>query len=127
MGSAEDGSGYSRKRGASRLRLRLPAYADLHSGTLRVVLCDISLGGAKIFTHAALPPGRDILLRWGPHEAFGKIVWERDGLCGVQFDKPPPVAVLIATRDMQDSGGLTRDQVHEWVADKGWAFGKALS
>lgn len=126
MAIGEDGSGYSAKRGASRLRLRLPAFADMHSGTVRVVLCDISLGGAKVFTHGALPVAREVLLRWGPHEAFGTIVWERDGLRGVQFDQLLPAAVLIATRDLQDAGGLNRDEVAEWVAEKGWGFGKAL-
>lgn len=74
----------------------------------------------------ALPVAREVLLRWGPHEAFGTIVWDRDGLRGVQFDQALPAAVLIATRDMQDAGGLNRDEVAEWVAEKGWGFGKAL-
>jgi hypothetical protein len=37
------------------------------------------------------------------------------------------VPVLIATRDLQDAGGLNREQVGEWVAEKGWNFGKAVS
>lgn len=126
MDQAEDFPAYSARRSTSRLRLRLAGFADLHAGTLRVVLCDISQGGAKVFSHGALPAGRDVLLRWGPHEAFGTVVWEREGLRGVRFDEPLPAAVLVATRDMQDAGGLTRDQVAEWVAEKGWSFGKAL-
>jgi hypothetical protein len=127
MDKVEDTPGHSVRRSTSRLRLRLAAYADLHAGTVRVVLCDISQGGAKVFAHAALPVGRDLLLRWGPHEAFGTVVWERDGLRGVQFDELLPASALIATRDMQDAGGLGRDGVAEWVSDKGWDFGKALN
>jgi|KBSSwiStaDraftv2_1062776.scaffolds.fasta_scaffold557124_2 hypothetical protein len=127
MSGEDAGPGYSAKRGASRLRLRLPAHAITHQGNARVVLCDISLGGAKVFARADLPVGRDIVLKWDRFDAFGTIVWEREGLRGVQFDEPVPVPVLIATRDLQDAGGLNREQVGEWVAEKGWNFGKAVS
>jgi len=127
MSQDENAPAYWARRGASRLRLRLAAYADAHAGTTRVVLCDISQGGAKIFTHAALPPGRDVLLRWGPHEAFGTVIWEREGLRGIQFDEPLPPSLLRSTRDMQDAAGLSRTAVAEWVAETGWDFGKALN
>ena len=118
--------GYSPKRKAGRLRLRLAAYAVLHAGTLRVVLCDLSEGGAKIFSNAAFPRGHDLILRWGKHEAFGQIVWERDGMRGIQFDEPLPAGVLLAARALQDAGGMSRDEIAEWLAERGWAFGKAL-
>lgn len=127
MNPEDNAPAYWARRGASRLRLRLAAYADAHAGTARVVLCDISQGGAKVFTHAALRPGRDVLLRWGRHEAFGIVVWEREGLRGIQFDEPLPQSLLLATREMQDAGGLKRAAVAEWVAETGWDFGKALN
>jgi hypothetical protein len=119
--------GLSARRQESRLRLRLPAFAIMHSGTERVVLCDLSQRGAKIFSNADLPIGRDFVLRWGKLEAFGEIVWKRDGLNGVQFDEALAPSVLIATRDLLDAGGLNRIEVGQWVAKTGWAFGKALS
>ena len=115
------------KRRSSRLRLRLPAHAILHAGTARVILCDLSEGGAKLFGNADFPKGRDLILRWGRHEAFGRIAWERDGMRGVEFDEPVPAAALIATRAMQDAGGMSRDEVAEWIAQTGWNFGKALN
>lgn len=120
-------SGQPPRRGESRLRLRLPAFAIVHSGTMRVILCDLSQRGAKVFSNTNLPHNRDVVLRWGNHEAFGTIVWHRDGLHGVQFDEPLAAADLIATRDMQDASGMNRNEVADWVADKGWAFGKSLS
>jgi len=127
MAEADRPPGYSPKRKTSRLRLRLPAYAVLHSATLRVILCDLSEGGAKIFTNAAFPKGRDLILRWGKLETFGEIVWERDGMRGLCFEEPLPAAMLIATRAMQDAGGLGREEVAQWIAEHGWAFGKALN
>jgi len=119
--------GYSPKRKAGRLRLRLPAHAILHAATLRVILCDLSEGGAKIFSSAAFPRGHDLILRWGKQEAFGQIVWERDGMRGIEFEEPLPASVLIAARGLQDAGGMSRDEIAEWLAEKGWSFGKALS
>ena len=126
MGSGGEPPGNPTRRGASRLRVRLPAFADLHSGTVRVVLCDLSLGGAKVFTPALLPIGRDVLLRWGAFDAFGTVIWERDGLHGIRFEEPLPAAMLIGTRDLHDAGSMTRNEIAEWLADHGWDFGKAL-
>lgn len=127
--TGEDASlNHSIRRKESRLRLRLPAFAILHSATERVVLCDLSQGGAKIFSNIDLPEGRDLVLRWGKHEAFGTIMWKREGMNGVQFDEPLAVSAIIDTRDLQDGGeGLDRHGVSRWVAKTGWGFGKALS
>ena len=114
------------RRSTGRLRLRLPAQALAHSGVVRLVLCDLSAGGAKVFAKVALPLGRDIVLRWGNHEAFGAVVWVREGFHGVQFDEPLANAVLTDTRHLQDTTGMNRDALAEWMADKGYAFGKAL-
>lgn len=119
-------SSYSPKRQSGRLRLRLPAYAVLHAGTLRVILCDLSEGGAKIFSTVAFPRGQDLLLRWGKQEVFGEIVWERDGMRGIRFEEPLPASVLMGARALQDAGGMDRKAIAEWLAERGWAFGKAL-
>ena len=127
MAEADPSSGFTPRRKAGRLRLRLRAHAILHSGSERVVLCDLSAGGAKVFCRAGLGPGRDLLLRWSGHEAFGTVVWERDGLRGVQFDEPLADDALGASRYLQDAGGMTRAEIEDWLADKGWGFGKALN
>lgn len=91
-----------------------------------MILCDLSQSGAKIFSTGNVPPGRDFVLRWGHHEGFGAVVWQRDGLHGVQFEDPLAAGTIIATREMQDSGGMGRDEVSEWMAERGWAADKVL-
>jgi hypothetical protein len=127
MNGTQSEPGYSARRKAGRLRLRLPAYAITHKSTLRVVLCDLSQSGAKVFCKADLARGRDLVLRWGNHEAFGTVKWEREGFRGLEFDEPVTVAVLTDTRDWQDAQGMTRTQVNQWIAETGWAFGKDLT
>lgn len=119
--------GRSGKRKAGRLRLRLPAQAISHRGTVRVVLCDLSEGGAKVFTGAELVCGRDLVLQWDGREAFGAIIWQRDGFYGIQFDEPMSGPALVEIRHLQDRQGMDGKAIAEWLAEKTeWAFGKAL-
>ena len=113
-------------RKAGRLRLRLPARLETPRGVERGVLCDVSEGGAKVFAKAGPACGQDVLLKWARHEAFGGVVWQREGFIGLAFDEPLAAAILIDTRHMQDAQGMTREQMAQWLAETGWAFGKAL-
>jgi hypothetical protein len=68
-----------------------------------------------------------VVLTWAEHEAFGGVVWVREGFCGIQLEGPLQASVLVAARHLQDTRGLKRDEMADWIAEKGWAFGKALS
>jgi hypothetical protein len=61
---------------------------------------------------------QQIVLSWAQHEAFGKIVWVKDGLCGIAFDRPISAQSLVATRDsdqLPSDRQIERDHVREWV------------
>ena len=127
MSGEIDRLGRSAKRKAGRLRLRLPAQVISHRGAVRAVLCDLSEGGAKIFTRSELVCGRDLVLQWEGSEAFGTLIWQRDGFYGIEFDEPTSSATLAETRQLQDAQGMRANAVAEWLAEKTeWAFGKAL-
>lgn len=65
--------------------------ADRIHGELK----DFSRGGARIVLRAKAPsPGRDVLLRWGPHEMFGQVVWSSGLEVGVSFHKAVSQQVL---------------------------------
>lgn len=127
MDGADASQGRAVRRSEGRLRVRLPAFAIMHAGTERVILCDVSQGGAKIFSRSDLPLERDFVLRWGDYEGLGKLVWRRDGLHGVQFAEPLEAGALAGTREQQDRGGMGRDDMNGWLAKTEWAFGKALN
>ena len=53
------------------------------------VMQNLSRFGARVALREAPPRrGRDVLLRWGPHEVFGHIVWSSGSDVGIAFHKP---------------------------------------
>ena len=84
------------RRGAVRLRLGMPARLITPDCTLRVVLDDLSEGGAKI----TLTAPHDFLvcvLRWMDHHAFANVIWRDGHSLGMEFDKPLCTATLEET------------------------------
>ena len=119
------------RRMRSRLATRLPATLVTLFGSLPAILLDISLTGARCLVTNnrgitnPLRTGKEVVLEWGQFDAFGTIIWEGDGLCGIQFDPIISPSVLIATRDIHDDfvqqGGLkylAADSVRDWVEGK---------
>ncbi|MFM5929456.1 MAG: PilZ domain-containing protein [Novosphingobium sp.] len=90
------------KRATSRLRVRLPAQIVTTGGTLTARLCDLSYFGARLSCESDLAPGREVIVRWGPYEAFGIIVWANGRGMGVRFFETLEPAVLIDTRNRDD-------------------------
>ena len=87
------------RRRYGRLRLRLRAKLITIHGTTNGLLVDLSLTGARVRLANGEPRRGDAMLQWEGHEAFGTIVWVRDGECGVLFDEPLPEATLLGMRD----------------------------
>jgi hypothetical protein len=62
-----------------------------------VMLCDLSLNGAKIETDAALPDDTEIALFVdGLPPLSGRVRWCHDERAGVEFDIPVQMDVLAA-------------------------------
>jgi len=95
-------------------------------GTFRVVLCDLSERGAKIFAKTKIPCGRDVVLKWYNLEGFGSVQWQRDGFHGLHFEEPIASTALVQTRFLEDTQGMKPKEVAEWLAETGWGFGKSL-
>lgn len=59
---------------------------------------NLSRHGARV-TLRDVPPrrGRDVLLRWGPYEVFGHIVWSSGADAGIAFHKPMSPEELVDT------------------------------
>jgi len=85
------------KRGllrAERVRVSMPAPVVTMSAYQFPELADISASGAKL-RGAPLPPaGATVLLRAGPLEVLGRIVWVKAEECGVRFEEAVPPATL---------------------------------
>jgi hypothetical protein len=75
------------RRQATRHKLDVSARLIAAHDNLRVQLEDISTGGAcvRLMHPRRLTEGR---LCWLQFEAFGRIVWQNDLRCGLQFEDP---------------------------------------
>ncbi len=100
----------SGRRRRSRLRVRLAAQLATRSEAHQAILADISLDGARIQTEVPIVPGTEILIEWAGFEAFGDVVWCKDGQCGIVFEEPIARPILLATRAVHDAARLPDDR-----------------
>ena len=80
--------GVGGRRRASRGSVLLPASVQTIGTYQTIELINISATGAKLRGSALPDEGKVILLRAGPFDLFGEIVWRRRDLCGIHFDEP---------------------------------------
>lgn len=93
-GGREEGP-YRRVARTPRLQLRRLATLCTDDVERAVILCDLSLNGAKIATDAALSRGTEVaIFVEGLHPLAGRARWCHDGHAGIEFDIPMHVDVL---------------------------------
>jgi hypothetical protein len=116
--------GATEKRATNRLPVVLDATAISLVGTERAKLLDLSAEGARLSHSGVISPGKDVVLMWDGHEAFGRVVWVNDDQYGVVFDEPIAPTVLKAT---QVAGELSRNsdpEEQDRLAAKAWVSGE---
>lgn len=89
----------TRRRSRPRLRLGIPATLQTLHGRIEVQLLDISQSGARVRLRTSGCP-RSAVLHWLTYEAYGDVVWEKGGLCGMKFDPPLPADYILQTRQL---------------------------
>jgi hypothetical protein len=102
------------RRRDSRLRLRRGVPAELVTlhGKFSAQLMDLSLSGAHVRAFSPTLVGQDGVISWLGFEAFGKVVWAREGEIGIAFYDPIEPDVLLKTRQQVDQGMVhTRDGI----------------
>ena len=87
------------RRALPRQRVQLPASLLMASGMRAGQLLDLSQAGARIESDDPPSPGCGVLLEWtlwdgSRLEAYCRVAWSRDGLCGLEFEKLLPRAVF---------------------------------
>ena len=82
------------RRGSARVKVSVEAHLQTAAANWRGTLCDISETGARMLI--ARPPiaGATALLRWQEHETLCRVVWATDDMCGLQFERPIPLAAV---------------------------------
>ena len=90
------------RRAMLRTRVECPAQLHLSGGMRPVTMVDLSESGAKLQSDNPPKPGVAGLLKWGPHEAFGQVVWVTGDTCGVKFDRPIERGVVLETVELEE-------------------------
>jgi len=113
----------SGKRREARLRTRLRAQLISRFGAERGFLSDLSLTGCRIDLRDP-PHSGDVIVRWGPFESQGEIVWYSPNRVGIRFLEELPYEWLIATRQMTDASPGSHELAEARAAAKAWAGGQ---
>lgn len=64
--------------------VRLVTVAGHQDGEMR----DLSLVGAQIAVPVLPGKGTTVILRWQEHERVSVVMWAKDGVCGLRFERP---------------------------------------
>jgi len=113
------------RRGQPRAAILLSGSVDAITGRRRVSLLEVSLEGARLDGIDLPPSGKDVVLRCGPVDAFGTIIWATGNRRGIQFDAPISTSELVALQKASvcaEQAGITPDELQA-MAD--WANGLA--
>jgi hypothetical protein len=116
-------SGYTPRRCEARLRVRLAARVVALSGIQSVQVNDLSRSGAGITLAEPLTIGKTVLLQWRSLDHFATVVWTNGERCGVRFEEPIPMEILLEARRMTDNHLAIvrqecRDAAHDFVWGK---------
>ena len=96
----------AQRRLYSRFATMLPVQLMTTSRYLKGALEDLSLTGARVRVPEPPLPGRDVVLRWDGRDAFGHVVWAKEDVVGIAFDKP--ISAMHASAAQEEAKGKDR-------------------
>jgi hypothetical protein len=113
------------RRIAARARVALAATIETVRGTERAVLRNVSETGLMLEVAHLPAVGADAVVRSGPLDFFGTVVWARFRWCGVAFEEPISHAEVLRIRQLsEESSGAAQRELQE--AALRWAQGGRL-
>jgi len=80
-------SAASCRRQAARQAVTLAGSAYGLARSRSIIVSDLSTDGAQIDGRDLPPPGEDMVMVVGSHDAFATVVWRTDDKCGIRFDE----------------------------------------
>ena len=66
---------------------------------MRGMLTDLATGGARFVAELVPPQGISALLEWDGRETLCRVVWSKDGACGLVFDRPISAHLVMQTAE----------------------------
>jgi len=112
------------QRSFGRAELGLRTFVATTSGTVRCLVVDLSLGGAKIQPEHSIEAGSDLWLTLGNLKVFGTTRWATGDVIGIQFDEKLPKAFILHLQ----GGSVDPEELaaaEAMLAARDWVVGKA--
>ena len=112
------------QRRSDRASVLLPVSIVTMSAYRFPELLNISKTGAKLRGEPLPPKGTTALLKAGTLHMLCRVVWSRNGQCGVRFDEPVPDRLL---KSIQLKGAISIDMLtpDEQLVRDDWVEGSA--
>ena len=113
------------RRGEPRAYIVIAASVEALDGHNNVSLLDVSRTGARLAGPSLPAVGKDVILRCGPVDTLGAVVWTDCGQCGVHFDEAiggQDLVTLRAVAAAAEQSGMTPEELQ---ARADWASGLA--
>ncbi len=109
------------RRIAARARVALPGCIETMNGTVAAVLRNISTTGAMIEVARLPTVGTAAVLRCGPLDCFGTIVWARFRWCGFAFEELIPQDQVLRMRALTEEAARApqrdiQDAARRWAS-----------
>lgn len=82
------------RRANPRTQVSCAARLRTSFGDREGTLSDLSISGARFHTPDPPKEGSTALLEWESYDAMCRVVWVRNGVCGLLFDRPIPRHVV---------------------------------
>ena len=121
FGKSEGGG----RRSAPRVKAPVLAVLSTVSEDYRAALVDVSGAGASLSAPRLPAHDDEVIFRAEKVQAFGKVVWSRDGQCGIAFEGPIDPAELDRLRSQTDFWTLADTSAEEIGAVQNWRSGRA--
>lgn len=113
------------RRAEPRAYLLLPASTEALSGHRQVTLLDVSRTGARLEGRNLPEVGKEVILKCGGIEAFGRVAWAVTERCGLQFEEQLGGRDLVALRALATQTDEAKMTYAERQAAADWSSGLA--
>jgi len=87
-------------------REEVSCHVVLHTSYARMkgMLTDLATGGARFVAELVPSAGINALLEWDGRETLCRVVWSKDGACGLVFDRPISAHLVMQTAERKERG-----------------------
>ena len=87
------------RRQAEREEVSCQVVLHTSYARMRGMLTDLATGGARFVAELVPGAGVSALLEWDGRETLCRVVWSKDGACGLVFDRPISAHLVMHTAE----------------------------